>query len=138
LVAFIGRAIPEQFNLLLAVQFVVIVLIGGAGTVSGTLMGSTFVFVFPRLVQDFSSWLTQTVESGGALASAADVVVSTGLDDSGLVSTLAGVSPGLNVSQLNQVIYGLLIIGFLIFEPLGLYGVWLRIRNYWKGWPFSY
>ena len=27
---------------------------------------------------------------------------------------------------------------FLIFEPLGLYGIWLRIRNYWKGWPFTY
>jgi branched-chain amino acid transport system permease protein len=26
----------------------------------------------------------------------------------------------------------------LIFEPLGLYGIWLRVRNYWKGWPFSY
>ncbi len=138
LVAFIGRAIPEQFNLLLAVQFVVIVLIGGAGTVSGTLMGAAFVFIFPQLVQDFSGWLTTTVESGGAVASVADIVVSTGLDDPGLVSTLNGVSPGLNVSQLNQVAYGLLLVGFLIFEPLGLYGIWLRVRNYWKGWPFSY
>jgi branched-chain amino acid transport system permease protein len=138
LVAFIGRAIPEQFNLLLSVQFVVIVLIGGAGTVSGTLMGSAFVFVFPRFVQDFSDWLTRAVESGGAWGPIADIVVSTGIDDPGLVSTLEGVSPGLNVSQLNQVIYGLLIVGFLIFEPLGLYGIWLRIRNYWKGWPFTY
>lgn len=138
LVAFVGRAIPEQFNLLLSVQFVVIILIGGAGTVAGTLMGSAFVFIFPRLVQDFSQWMTNTVESGGAVASILDVFVSTGLDDPGLVSTLEGVSPGLNVSQLNVVIYGLLIIGFLIFEPLGLYGIWLRVRNYWKGWPFSY
>ncbi len=138
LVAFVGRAIPEQFGLVLAVQFVVIVLIGGAGTVSGTLMGAAFVFIFPLLVKDFSIWLTATVESGGALAAMADVVVSTGLDDPGLVSTLDGTSPGLNVSQLNQVIYGLLIVGFLIFEPLGLYGIWLRVRNYWKGWPFSY
>ena len=38
----------------------------------------------------------------------------------------------------NQIIYGLLIIIFLIFEPLGLYGIWIRVRNYWKGWPFSY
>jgi branched-chain amino acid transport system permease protein len=138
LVAFVGRAIPEQFNLLLSVQFVVIVLIGGAGTVSGTLMGSVFVFVFPRLVQDFSEWLTRTVESGGAVAWIADIVVSTGVDDAGLVSTLNGVSPGLNVSQLNLAIYGLLIVMFLVFEPLGLYGIWLRVRNYWKGWPFSY
>ena len=31
-----------------------------------------------------------------------------------------------------------LIIVFLLFEPLGLYGIWVKIRNYWKGWPFSY
>ena len=35
-------------------------------------------------------------------------------------------------------LYGALIIGFLIFEPRGLFGIWLRIRNYWKAWPFSY
>ena len=27
---------------------------------------------------------------------------------------------------------------FLLFEPLGLYGIWIKIRNYWKGWPFTY
>jgi branched-chain amino acid transport system permease protein len=64
--------------------------------------------------------------------------MSTGSGDFGLINTSPGVAPGLSVAQLNQVLYGLLIIGFLIFEPLGLYGIWLRIRNYWKGWPFTY
>jgi branched-chain amino acid transport system permease protein len=36
------------------------------------------------------------------------------------------------------VLYGLLIILFLIFEPLGLFGIWINIRNYWKGGPFTY
>jgi branched-chain amino acid transport system permease protein len=72
------------------------------------------------------------------MASIFDVVVSTNQADSGLVNTAPGVAPGLGIDQLNLVIYGLLIIGFLIFEPLGLYGIWLRIRNYWKGWPFTY
>jgi branched-chain amino acid transport system permease protein len=44
----------------------------------------------------------------------------------------------LNVFQLEAILYGALIIGFLIFEPRGLFGIWFRIRNYWKGWPFSY
>ena len=48
------------------------------------------------------------------------------------------VGPGLSVFQLNLVLYGALIVLFLIFEPLGLFGLWLRIRNYWKGWPFTY
>ena len=40
--------------------------------------------------------------------------------------------------DLNIVLYGVLIIAFLIFEPLGLYGIWVKVRNYWKRWPFSY
>ena len=78
------------------------------------------------------------LEGEGFGSAIADVFVSTGPGDFGLVNTLAGVGPGLIVAQANLVIYGLLIIGFLIFEPLGLFGIWLRIRNYWKGWPFTY
>jgi len=44
----------------------------------------------------------------------------------------------LPVSALDDIIFGLLIIFFLLFEPQGLYGIWIKIRNYWKGWPFSY
>jgi len=39
---------------------------------------------------------------------------------------------------LNQVIYGLLIVGFLVAEPLGLAGIWARLRLYFRTWPFSY
>jgi branched-chain amino acid transport system permease protein len=44
----------------------------------------------------------------------------------------------LSPELLEALLYGVLIIGFLIFEPRGLFGIWLRVRNYWKGWPFSY
>jgi branched-chain amino acid transport system permease protein len=118
---------------------IAIVLIGGAGTVSGTLMGAAFVIMLPRIIRDFTEWMQGVVETGtGLFASLFDVVVSTGSGDFGLINTSAGVAPGLSIDQLNLVIYGLLIIGFLIFEPLGLYGIWLKVRNYWKGWPFTY
>jgi len=39
---------------------------------------------------------------------------------------------------MGQVVFGVLIIGFLIFEPRRLFGIWIRIRSYWKSWPFSY
>jgi branched-chain amino acid transport system permease protein len=135
---FVSRMIPEQWNLFLSVQFIAIVLIGGAGVVTGTILGSIFVIVLPRLVIDFTSWLADVVQGEGFLAAFADLFISTGVGDFGLVNTQAGVAPGLSIAQLNQVLYGLLIIAFLIFEPLGLYGIWLRIRNYWKGWPFTY
>ena len=137
--SFVGRQIPETWDLFLSVEFLAIILIGGAGTVSGALMGSAFVVVLPRLVQDFTEGLKGLIENNdGPLADLADVVVAVSTDDFGLVHTLAGVGPGLSVFQLNQVLFGLLIILFMIFEPLGLYGIWLRMRNYWKGWPFTY
>ncbi|MGB8360137.1 MAG: branched-chain amino acid ABC transporter permease, partial [Acidimicrobiia bacterium] len=139
LASFVGRTIPERWDLFLAVIFIAIVLIGGAGVVTGTLLGSVFVIILPRVVEDFTSWLATFVQEGsGPLAWLGDLFISTGQGDWGLVNTQAGVAPGLSVAQFNQVLYGLLIIGFLIFEPLGLYGIWLRIRNYWKGWPFTY
>jgi branched-chain amino acid transport system permease protein len=139
LASLVGRTIPETWNLFLSVEFIAIILIGGVGTVSGVILGTIFVILLPRLVQDFTEWMEEVVEAGDSvLASIFDLVVSTGPDDFGLINTSAGVAPGLGIDQLNLVIYGLLIIGFLIFEPLGLYGIWLRIRNYWKGWPFTY
>lgn len=137
--SFVGRTIPERFDLFLSVQFIAMIIIGGAGTVSGTLMGAAFVLMLPRFVRDATDWLAGVVESGeGLLAWIGDLFIATSPDDFGLVNTLPGVGPGLSVDQLNAVLFGLLIVVFLIFEPLGLYGIWLRIRNYWKGWPFTY
>jgi branched-chain amino acid transport system permease protein len=58
-------------------------------------------------------------------------------------SALPFVSPSgaggtITISSLNQVTFGLLIIGFLLFEPLGLVEIWRRIRRYFANWPFSY
>ena len=137
--AFVGRLVPEGFSLFMSIQFVAILLIGGLGTVTGTLLGSAFVVVLPRLVQDFTGLLASTADTGtGIAATGARFFVSTSNTDFGIVSTLPGVSPGLNIGQFNVLLYGLLLIGFLIFEPLGLYGIWVRIRNYWKSWPFTY
>ena len=139
LASFVSRVIPERWDLFLSVQFIAIILIGGAGTVAGAILGSVFVVLLPRVVQDFTLWLQElAVQGEGLLSAIANVFVATTQDDFGLVNTFAGTGPGLSVAQLNLVLYGLLIIGFLIFEPLGLYGIWLRIRNYWKGWPFTY
>lgn len=139
LASFVGSVIPARWDLFLSVEFIAIVLIGGAGTVAGVVFGAVFVEALPRVVQDVTLWMQDVVESGeGFLAGFFDIFVATESGDFGLINTLPGTGPGLSVFQLNQVIYGLLIILFLIFEPLGLYGIWIRIRNYWKGWPFTY
>ncbi len=103
--AVIGVFEPGAFSLLLSIQYIAMVLIGGVATISGSIMGAMFIALLPRISQFIAAYI-----------------------------------PGelLTVFQLEAILYGALIIVFLIFEPRGLYGIWLRIRNYWKGWPFSY
>ncbi len=111
--AVVGVFEPSAFGLLLSVQFLAMVLIGGVATISGSIMGALFIASLPRISGEIAHWLPFISETSGS---------------SGLLS----------VFQLEAILYGLLIIGFLIFEPRGLFGIWLRVRNYWKGWPFSY
>jgi branched-chain amino acid transport system permease protein len=44
----------------------------------------------------------------------------------------------MTVATLNQLLFGLVIILFLILEPRGLAGLWFRLKTYFKAWPFSY
>jgi branched-chain amino acid transport system permease protein len=106
-----GFFVPEAFNLELSVLFIAMVLIGGAGTISGAILGAFFF----TLLRPFTRALPEYVP---------------------FIESSATAVP--NVFQLETVLYGALIIVFLIFEPRGLFGIWLRIRNYWKAWPFSY
>ena len=90
------------------------ILIGGVATVSGAVMGAAFITFLPLIVRTMA-----------------------GFPLFGFIST----SPGggfPTVAHIEEILFGLLIVVFLIFEPLGLYGIWIRIRNYWKAWPFSY
>jgi branched-chain amino acid transport system permease protein len=116
LYAAIGRLQPESFNLLLSIRYLAMVLIGGVATISGSIMGALFLTYLPTMVR----WL-----AGFAIF--------------GFISTSPSGGSGLfTAAQFEQIMFGMLIIGFLIFEPLGLHGIWIRVRNYWKAWPFSY
>lgn len=100
-------------GLLISVEYIAMIVIGGIGTVLGSALGAIFVVALPEIV----SYLTQQ----GWLP----FVAATG-------------SGSLDESAFSTILFGLFIVIFLIFEPLGLFGIWLRLRNYWKGWPFSY
>lgn len=135
--SFLGKVAGNQFDLFLSVEFLAILLIGGAGTIGGTLLGTFFVVILPEAVKAVTEWLEEQEE--GLFSGIADVLLTEGPGDFGPIST-SNVSPGwaLGVFDWNVVIYGALIVVFLIFEPLGLFGIWMKIRNYWKGWPFTY
>ncbi len=135
-----GRVSPVDFGLLLSVDFIAILLIGGAGTIAGTILGTLFVELLPRMVEKLTAWMTSKLEGEGTISAIANFLLTSGQEgDFGPIS-ISTTSPGwpMSVFLWNLVIYGVLIVVFLIFEPLGLFGIWLRVRNYWKGWPFSY
>lgn len=136
--SFVGRLPPESWDLILSIEFVAIILIGGAGTTAGTLLGTFFIVLLPRLVEDAAVWMGEQAGGSGPLAALWDTLVSTG-GDFGIVSTQR-IAPGfpLTVASLETVLYGAMLVIFLLFEPLGLFGVWVRIRNYFKTWPFTY
>ena len=130
------RVLATDFGLFLSVEFIAILLIGGAGTTSGALIGTFFVVMVPQFVESFTEWLDAA--EGGVTGALAGVVLTEG-GDFGIINT-AIQTPGwtLSVFDWNIVLFGALIIVFLIAGPLGLFGIWVRTRNYWKRWPFSY
>lgn len=112
--AVVGRLTAEGFNFLLSIKYIAMILIGGVATVSGSIMGAFFIIFLPKVVE----WLA-------GLPGLSHVISK---DPAGMINTF----------QFEQILFGLFIVGFLILEPMGLYGIWIRVRNYWKGWPFSY
>lgn len=139
LASLVGKLPAIEWDLFLSVEFVAILLIGGLGTVSGTILGTIFVVLGPRLIEEVTKWLDDQTGAEGPFAILADLMLTDGRGDFGPVST-ATQAPGwpMSIFSWNVVIYGVLIIVFLIFEPLGLYGIWLNIKSYFKRWPFSY
>ncbi|HEY5349182.1 MAG TPA: branched-chain amino acid ABC transporter permease [Candidatus Lustribacter sp.] len=86
---------PNQWNLTLAVQYLAMVVIGGAGTIAGPLVGAVFIGAVPALTDHFASALHIGSGSGG----------------------------GLTVFALDQGLFGFLIIYFLMREPRGLVAI---------------
>lgn len=109
----LGQVTPEKWNLLLSIDFLAVVLLGGVATITGPIIGAAFVVLLPRLVESVAPYVP---------------FVSQTIGGTGIV----------NVFQLQTMLFGGLIILFLIVEPRGLFGIWLRVRNYFKAWPFSY
>lgn len=136
---FVGRLPPEYWDLVLSVEFIAILLIGGAGSTAGALLGTFFVVLLPRNIESFVHWMSERASGDGVWAGFWDIFVSRGTGDFGFVAE-AQIAPGfpLPASALDAVLYGSLVIIFLLFEPRGLFGIWVKIRNYWKGWPFTY
>lgn len=103
---FVGSISAEYFTLTLAITYLAMVVIGGAGSIVGSYLGAIFVSMLPHVI-------TWTFEAIGASARV----------------------EMLYIVPSQTVIFGLAMILFLMFEPRGLVGIWSRLRAYFELWP---
>ena len=98
----IGSLAPDAFTILLSIQLLLMVVVGGLGSLHGVVFGAVFIGLLPQ-----------------AIALVRDQLPAR-------IAELPGLEPG---------IFGLILILFLIYEPLGLYGRWCKIRRYLEVFP---
>jgi branched-chain amino acid transport system permease protein len=104
---YVGTFSFETYNFGLAISYLAIIIVGGVGSVLGSVLGAVFITVLPHLLDQFF------------------VLVDFHL----AANVLAGI---------HQIAFGLLIVGFLLFEPRGLAELWRRFRSAAADWPFRY
>lgn len=94
---------PDQFNIIQSIDLVLMIVIGGLGSVHGAFLGAIFLIAMPQLINSVKDYLPDVI----------------------------GQAPGLQ-----QFVYGAVLIAFVLFEPMGLYGRWLKVRTYLQLFPF--
>jgi len=102
---------PEQFSVDVSIQALAMVIVGGLGSIIGSYFGAAFILLMPGAMNSLISWMAKSF--GFSLS----------------IETLA---------HLPQALYGALIIGFLLVEPLGLGKIYNKVRDYLLVWPFGY
>ncbi len=120
----VGYLAPDIFTVLLSIQFLLMVVVGGLGSLHGALYGAVFVALLPVLISEardsVPGWLGAVfgvfgAGAGQAVAQAADRFVKQ-----------PALEPG---------IFGLILVLFILFEPLGIYGRWMKIKVYFSMFP---
>ena len=100
---------PENFPISVAIDQLGMIIIGGLGSILGSILGAVFITLLPELLRLGTSALAGSFP--------------------GLVTLLASLKMG---------VFGMAIVLFLVFEPDGMAARWHTIKNYWKLYPFSY
>ena len=98
----------ERFTFDVSILYLAMIIVGGLGSVSGAIYGAAFMIAVPAWIEELSRNL----------------------------SSLAFLQDDLPAIQ--QLIFGLTIVLFLVFEPRGLARIWQRIKEYFRLWPFRY
>ncbi len=97
-----GRIVPVSFGLLLSIDFLVMVVIGGAGSVGGAAAGALFVTALPLVLNHYSGSLPLLAEPG---------------------------TGGVGAAEFSRFVYGAAIVAVLLFARDGLAGLARRVRK---------
>ena len=120
----IGFLAPDIFTVLLSIQFLLMVVVGGLGSLHGALYGAVFVALLPVLISEardsVPGWLGQAASVFGANAGNA---------------VAAGVDRFVKQPALEPGVFGLILVLFILFEPLGIYGRWMKLKLYFSLFP---
>jgi branched-chain amino acid transport system permease protein len=120
----IGFLAPDIFTVLLSIQFLLMVVVGGLGSLHGALYGAVFVAMLPVLISEARD---------NVPALAGEVVAVLGRD----VGNTAYLAIERFVKQpgLEPGVFGLILVLFILFEPLGIYGRWRKLQLYFSTFP---
>jgi branched-chain amino acid transport system permease protein len=108
-VTFLKVVTPDHFPFILSIQYLAMIIVGGLGSVLGSIFGAVFITLTPELL----NYLSEIVK-----------IYAPGHEEIFV--------------PMKEVVFGFLIVLFLIFEPRGLAEIWNRIKNFFRLWPFSY
>jgi branched-chain amino acid transport system permease protein len=108
---YLGTVEPEAYTLDLSFRILFMIIIGGVGSILGAFLGSAFITLFPIFLNLASGWMSHAL----------------GVD-----------IPHATVSNLELMIFGGLIIFFLIVEPNGLARLWQIAKEMLRLWPFPH
>lgn len=111
---------PESFGLNLSIQYVAMMIVGGAGTISGSIIGALVIGGLDRVIDRYK-W----VFSWGPMKHVM-FFISSEQDD-----------PGMKLPNFVRTLFGLLIVVFLVFFPSGLAALGDRARRYFTRWPLA-
>jgi branched-chain amino acid transport system permease protein len=117
---------PEMFTLLLSIEFIMVIIIGGVIALHGAVLGAIFIVMIDPL-------LTALKDDVPIAAASLAEWLGAGNGTARLIEeklAAAGSAAGLKGA-----IYGLIIVLFVLFEPFGLYGRWLKLRLFFQLFP---
>jgi branched-chain amino acid transport system permease protein len=120
----IGYLAPDIFTILLSIQFLLLVIVGGLGSLHGAVFGAIFVALLPPLI---------AILRDSIPASMNDAAVAMNIKLIAIIGE--GIGNFLKKPGVEAGIFGLILVLVILLEPLGMYGRWVKIRVFFSTFP---